>query len=160
MGLEIVATLLALKLRHPAHVHLLRGNHECSEITVRGVIPAPSLPLRPTGWIGTDTKMALMLCPTSRAQVLFGFCGECQRRSTLAAWEAVMQVFDALPLAALLNGGVFLCHGGISPHLRHPRDINAIARPVVSKQGLRGRMHAPVPCAAPSDWGAAPPART
>lgn len=24
--------------------------------------------------------------------VLFGFCGECQRRSTLAVWEAVMQV--------------------------------------------------------------------
>lgn len=57
MGLEIVATLLALKLRHPASIHLLRGNHECSEITV-----------------------------------LFGFCSECQRRSTLAAWEAVMQV--------------------------------------------------------------------
>lgn len=34
MGLEIVATLFALKLRHPAHIHLLRGNHECSEITV------------------------------------------------------------------------------------------------------------------------------
>lgn len=95
MGLEIVATLLALKLRHPDHVYLLRGNHECSEITL-----------------------------------MFGFCGECQRRSTLAAWEAVMQAFDALPLAAVLNGGVFLCHGGISPHLGHPRDVNAIRRPL------------------------------
>ena len=35
MGLEIVATLFALKLRHPRHIYLLRGNHECSEITVR-----------------------------------------------------------------------------------------------------------------------------
>lgn len=95
MGLEIVATLLALKLLHPGSIYLLRGNHECSEITV-----------------------------------LFGFCGECQRRSTLAAWESVMQVFDALPLAAVLNSGVFLCHGGISPQLRHPRDVNAIRRPL------------------------------
>ncbi|KAL4422089.1 hypothetical protein ABPG77_001557 [Micractinium sp. CCAP 211/92] len=95
MGLEIVATLLALKLLHPGSIHLLRGNHECSEITV-----------------------------------LFGFCGECQRRSTLAAWEMVMQVFDALPLAALLNRGVFLCHGGIGPQLQHPRDVNLIRRPL------------------------------
>ncbi|KAL4458245.1 hypothetical protein ABPG75_013110 [Micractinium tetrahymenae] len=95
MGLEIVATLLLLKLRHPESIYLLRGNHECSEITV-----------------------------------LFGFCGECQRRSTLAAWEAVMQVFDALPLAALLNGRVFLCHGGISPYLKRPQDVNAIRRPL------------------------------
>lgn len=35
MGLEIVATLLALKLLHPGSIYLLRGNHECSEITVR-----------------------------------------------------------------------------------------------------------------------------
>lgn len=100
MGLEIVATLFALKLRHPASIYLLRGNHECSEITV-----------------------------------LFGFCGECQRRSTLAVWEAVMQAFDALPLAALLNSKVFLCHGGISPYMHHPHDVNAIRRPLVGRGG-------------------------
>ena len=46
MGLEIVATLLALKLRHPTQVFMLRGNHECSEITVGGgqaLVPGPSL---------------------------------------------------------------------------------------------------------------------
>lgn len=32
MGLEIVATLFALKLRHPNSIYLLRGNHECSEV--------------------------------------------------------------------------------------------------------------------------------
>jgi serine/threonine-protein phosphatase PP1 catalytic subunit len=40
-------------------------------------------------------------------------------------------VFDALPLAALVNDAVFLCHGGISPDLGHPRDINRIERPQV-----------------------------
>ena len=63
--------------------------------------------------------------------MLFGFCGECQRRSTLAVWEAVMGVFDALPLAAVLNDGVFLCHGGISPYLTTPQDVNSIKRPLV-----------------------------
>lgn len=93
-GLEIVACLLALKLRHPDRVFLLRGNHECTEITV-----------------------------------MFGFCMECQRRSTLAVWEAAMQAFDALPLAALLGRHVLCVHGGISPQLGRLSDINGIQRP-------------------------------
>lgn len=36
MGLEIVATLFALKLRHPHSIYLLRGNHECSEVRTAG----------------------------------------------------------------------------------------------------------------------------
>lgn len=53
-----------------------------------------------------------------------------------------MQVFDALPLAALLNSKVFLCHGGISPYLHRPQDVNAIRRPLVSsweesRQGMQ-----------------------
>lgn len=43
-------------------------------------------------------------------------------------------MFDVLPLAALVNDAVFLCHGGISPDLGHPRDVNRIERPQV---GLR-----------------------
>ena len=42
-----------------------------------------------------------------------------------------MGVFDALPLAAVLNDGVFLCHGGISPYLTTPQDVNSIKRPLV-----------------------------
>ncbi|GAB4820388.1 hypothetical protein N2152v2_007434 [Parachlorella kessleri] len=93
-GLEIVACLFALKLRYPDRVYLIRGNHECAEVTV-----------------------------------MFGFCMECQRRSTLAVWEAVMQVFDALPLAALLHRQVLCVHGGISPQLSRLEEINSIARP-------------------------------
>lgn len=48
-----------------------------------------------------------------------------------SACMPVQQVFDALPLAAQLNGSVFLCHGGISPHLKRPQDINEIRRPLV-----------------------------
>ncbi len=42
-------------------------------------------------------------------------------------------MFDALPLAALLNNKVFLCHGGISPYLHRPQDVNSIVRPLVSE---------------------------
>lgn len=130
MGLEIVATLLALKLRHPDHVYLLRGNHECSEITVgrrahrraagagrhgRHSVPGPPRAGRQEqggqhharALRGCTCRLGLPARPPSPAcaacperlphwppQVMFGFCGECQRRSTLAAWEAVMQASE------------------------------------------------------------------
>ena len=52
--------------------------------------------------------------------------------SIAAVLRLHVQVFDALPLAAVLNNKVFLCHGGISPYLHRPQDVNAIRRPLVS----------------------------
>jgi hypothetical protein len=34
-GLEVLFLLLAMKLLHPQHVDLLRGNHETSQVNVR-----------------------------------------------------------------------------------------------------------------------------
>ena len=90
-----MGALFALKLRHPGHVFLLRGNHECRDVTL-----------------------------------LFGFAGECQRRASLAVWEAVMSAFDALPLAALLGGELLCVHGGLSPHLDSLAQIRDLPRPV------------------------------
>ena len=39
------------------------------------------------------------------------------------------QVFDCLPVAALVARDIFCVHGGLSPKLSRPEDVNAIKRP-------------------------------
>lgn len=70
-------------------------------------------------------------CP--RVNRDYGFLDECRRRfglqSYLLAYEAFVAVFQALPLAALVNGKVFCVHGGLSPHLHDLEQIIAVRRP-------------------------------
>lgn len=44
--------------------------------------------------------------------------------------EALSRTFDYLPLAALVNDTILLCHGGISKNIRHVRQIDNIGRPL------------------------------
>ena len=39
------------------------------------------------------------------------------------------QVFDCLPVAALVAKDIFCVHGGLSPKLTRPDDVNSIQRP-------------------------------
>lgn len=59
----------------------------------------------------------------------FGFHGQC---TTLFGnedvWEAFHEMFDALPLAALINKEYFCVHGGISPSLESLDNIKTLDR--------------------------------
>ncbi len=39
------------------------------------------------------------------------------------------QVFDCLPVAGLVAKDIFCVHGGLSPMLARPEDVNSIKRP-------------------------------
>jgi serine/threonine-protein phosphatase PP1 catalytic subunit len=39
------------------------------------------------------------------------------------------QVFDCLPIAALVAKDIFCVHGGLSPQLSRPENVNSIKRP-------------------------------
>lgn len=56
----------------------------------------------------------------------FTFRLECHYKYTSDVYDAVMQAFDALPLAAVVNNQFFCAHGGISPHLKLLKDINSV----------------------------------
>ena len=87
-SIEVLALLLSLKISHPKTVVMLRGNHECRQLTS-----------------------------------FFNFRVECLKKYDQQTYEIVMEMFDTLPLACLINARFLCVHGGISHDLRSLNDI-------------------------------------
>lgn len=99
-SLETMCLLMALKIKYPKQIHLLRGNHE-------------------DRWINS----------------VFGFQNECIERckddpDTLEVFNHFNDLFDRLPLAAIINDTVICLHGGIGSSLSSIQDIEKIKRPL------------------------------
>ncbi|KAL7718652.1 Serine/threonine-protein phosphatase [Entamoeba marina] len=61
----------------------------------------------------------------------YGFQSEVVWKYNEKIYQEFCDVFDCLPLVVVLKlelGNFFLCHGGISPHLQHLKDIDGINR--------------------------------
>ncbi|KAL8270594.1 hypothetical protein Esti_005493 [Eimeria stiedai] len=92
-SIEVLLLLFAIKLNHPSRVWLLRGNHECRQMTS-----------------------------------FFNFRDECECKYDMSVYYAFMEAFDALPLAAVINGKFLAVHGGLSPELKVLSQIGGINR--------------------------------
>eukprot|EP01084_Bolivina_argentea_P098869 177735_1 len=93
-SVETVSLLLALKVRYPDRVYILRGNHESRQITQ-----------------------------------VYGFYDECIRKyGDASVWKQFTDVFDYLPLTALVNDQIFCLHGGLSPSIENLDHIRSIDR--------------------------------
>mmetsp|Transcript_62725 Transcript_62725/g.118710 ORF Transcript_62725/g.118710 Transcript_62725/m.118710 type:complete len:574 (-) Transcript_62725:151-1872(-) len=92
-SVEVVALMYAVKIRHPKRVRMLRGNHECRQMTS-----------------------------------FFNFREECEYKYDVSVYNAFMDSFDTLPLAATINGKFLCVHGGLSPELPNVKAINGINR--------------------------------
>ena len=93
-SIETICLVLALKVKCPTKVTLLRGNHECASINR-----------------------------------IYGFYDECKRRYNIKIWKTFSNLFNVLPVAALVGGRVLCMHGGLSPHLENLDQIRRIKRP-------------------------------
>ena len=101
-GLECMFLLMALKIKYPTQVWLLRGNHECAAINR-----------------------------------IYGFYDECKRRYNIKTWKKFQDVFNWLPLAAVVDEKIFCIHAGLSPDLQSMDQIRNIPRPTdVPDSGL------------------------
>ncbi|KAG4095725.1 Metallo-dependent phosphatase [Neocallimastix lanati (nom. inval.)] len=60
---------------------------------------------------------------------VYGFYDECKRRANLKVWKTFTDLFNCLPVAAVVAGKIFCVHGGLSPSLNTMEDILKIKRP-------------------------------
>jgi len=68
---------------------------------------------------------------------VYGFFDECKRRCNLKIWKAFTDVFNCLPISAVVAGKIFCVHGGLSPDLVEYEDVTRIQRPTdVPDNGL------------------------
>jgi protein phosphatase len=99
-SLETMCLLMALKIKYPNQIHLIRGNHE-------------------DRWINSA----------------FGFQTECITRlnedpDNPVIFNTFNDLFDRLPLAAVINDTVLCLHGGIGSSITSLGDIEKIKRPL------------------------------
>ena len=61
---------------------------------------------------------------------IYGFYDECKRRFNVKLWRTFVDVFNCMPVAALVAKRIFCMHGGLSPELLSLQKINQIPRPI------------------------------
>lgn len=109
-SIETLAFVLALKVRFPDKIFLLRGNHECAEIN-------------------GDEELYLSGSFKSQLKLTYGV------KDGDELWRAFNRCFEYMPLAAVIDKKVFCVHAGIPRYLaRNPscdilETIASIPRP-------------------------------
>ncbi|KAI9494631.1 serine/threonine-protein phosphatase PP-Z1 [Zychaea mexicana] len=84
---------------------------------------------------------------------VYGFYDECKRRTNVKIWRVFIDVFNTLPIAALVAGKIFCVHGGLSPSLNSLDDVRNIIRPTdVPEYGLLNDLLWSDPSTSTDDW--------
>ena len=60
---------------------------------------------------------------------IYGFYDECKRRYNVRIWKSFTELFNYLPVAALIDDKILCMHGGLSPELKNIQNISDISRP-------------------------------
>ena len=103
-SLETVCLLLALKIKYNGHFHLLRGNQEDIEISK-----------------------------------LYGLADECKEKlkedinQPNSIFQQLCDLFEYLPLAAVINNQIFCAHSGISKNGLYLKEIQRLTFPIKIK---------------------------
>ena len=105
-SVETVTLLVALKVRYPHRVTILRGNHESRQIT-QGQYHFLKILKYSEKNSGPKKIKKIFL--------VYGFYDECLRKYGNAnVWRYYTDLFDFLPLTAIVDNQIFALHGGLS----------------------------------------------
>jgi serine/threonine-protein phosphatase PP1 catalytic subunit len=97
--------------------------------------------------------MHLLLQSKKGNYTVYGFYDECKRRLSAKMWRTFVDVFNTLPIAALVAGKIFCVHGGLSPSLHSMDEIRNIQRPTdVPDYGLLNDLLWSDPADIDGDW--------
>jgi len=60
---------------------------------------------------------------------IYGFYDECKRRHNIKMWKSFCDVFNCMPVCAVIDEKIICMHGGLSPELNHFDSIRNLVRP-------------------------------
>ena len=60
---------------------------------------------------------------------IYGFYDECKRRYSIKLWKVFSDVFNCLPVSALVDEKILCMHGGLSPEMESLQQIADLVRP-------------------------------
>ncbi len=60
---------------------------------------------------------------------IYGFYDECKRRYSIKLWKTFSDVFNCLPVSALVDEKILCMHGGLSPEMESLQQIADLSRP-------------------------------
>ncbi|CEP16900.1 hypothetical protein [Parasitella parasitica] len=84
---------------------------------------------------------------------VYGFYDECKRRMNVKIWRHFVDVFNTMPIAAVVGRRIFCVHGGLSPSMQSMEQIKRIHRPVeIPEYGLLNDLLWSDPSDVSLDW--------
>jgi serine/threonine-protein phosphatase PP1 catalytic subunit len=100
-SIEVLCLVLAYKILYADSIFLLRGIHECADMSRTG-----------------------------------GFYDECKKRYNTDLWRTFINLFNCMPVAALIEEKIFCVHRELSPDLDSMEQIRQLARPTDARHPL------------------------
>ena len=123
---EVVLYLYALKMNYPKTLFMLRGNHECRQLTSFFNFK-DECTTQPHCILHTPHTLQHHSANPSGVLLLCVCCAGIYKY-TLSFYDEVMSSFDHLPLAALVNKAFFCVHGGLSPDVATLEEVRQMER--------------------------------
>ena len=134
-SVETFLLLLALKVRYPDRITLIRGNHESRQITQvygfydevrrRHCARPPSRLCPPSH----RRVRSICLLHSHRPIRISAHTSQCLRKyGSVNVWRYCTEIFDYLSLSSIIEDKIFCVHGGLSPSINTLDQIRVIDR--------------------------------